>query len=406
MSNQSKRTSGVALGTGLGLAAGAWGVRKIQQFANERRPDSMIDWDRARQIATNMNKGEALTAVERDRLNAYYQELVEKCIPVIAEYTGVSLPHDANRTFAFDRIDWINANLEGFQRMFAPIEAMNETKQGRNIFARAWQGVSQNLMSYEVGMLLGYMARRVMGQYDLAMFGREPVSEPGKLYYVEPNIRGIERKLGLPREDFRLWLALHETTHAFEFEAHPWVSQHFNSLLERYLHFLQQDSEFLKQGVRGLKVFADRVRNQNNSDVKPGSWLEALMDDDQRSLFNEMQAMMSVIEGYSNHVMNAVGKDLLPSYDYIKRKFEERLKQRSQADQLFARLTGLNVKMEQYRQGEEFIDAVVVERGHEFAYRVWDKPEHLPTMQELRMPHAWIARIDGLSADLPNQSPE
>lgn len=396
--SSSNKNATIAAGATLGLAVGAWGVRKVQEFANRERATTMIDWERSRTIATNMNKTGSLTATERIHLNRYYGELVEECVPIIGAYTGVSLPDNPDRTFAFDRVDWINANLEGFQRLFAPIEALNETKAGKNLVARAWHGVNQNLMSYEVGMLLGYMARRVMGQYDLAMFGREPVTDPGKLYFVEPNIRGIEQKLGLPKEDFRKWLALHETTHVFEFEAHPWVRQHFNALLDRYMQFMQQDTEFLKQGLRGLKVFADRVRNQSDSE-RPGSWMEAIMDADQRDLFSEMQALMSVIEGYSNHVMNAVGKDLLPNYDEISRKFEERQQMRSQADQLFGKLTGLNVKLEQYRQGEEFIDAVVEKRGHAFAYRVWDKPEHLPTMAELKDPDAWITRIDRLIAE-------
>lgn len=396
--SSSNKNATIAAGATLGLAVGAWGVRKVQEFANRERATTMIDWERSRTIATNMNKTGSLTATERTHLNRYYGELVEECVPVISAYTGVSLPDNPDRTFAFDRVDWINANLEGFQRLFAPIEALNETKAGKNLVARAWHGLNQNLMSYEVGMLLGYMARRVMGQYDLAMFGREPVTDPGKLYFVEPNIRGIEQKLGLPKEDFRKWLALHETTHVFEFEAHPWVRQHFNALLDRYMQFMQQDTEFLKQGLRGLKVFADRVRNQSDNE-RPGSWMEAIMDADQRDLFSEMQALMSVIEGYSNHVMNAVGKDLLPNYDEISRKFEQRQQMRSQADQLFGKLTGLNVKLEQYRQGEEFIDAVVETRGHAFAYRVWDRPEHLPTMAELKDPDAWITRIDRLIAE-------
>lgn len=396
--NKSKAPT-VAAGAAIGIAIGTWSIRKVQSFAHKERSSSMIDWERSREIATKMNVEGALTAAERQKLNAYYGDLVEQCIPIIANYTGVTIPSNIDRTFAFDRVDWINANLEGFQRMFAPIEAMNEQKQQNSTFARAFAGLNQNLVSYEVGMLLGYMARRVMGQYDLAMFGREPVADPGKLYFVEPNIRGIERKLGMPREDFRMWLALHETTHVFEFEAHPWVRQHFNALLDRYMHFLQQDSEFLKQGARGIKVFANRLRDTDNDDIKANSWMEALMDQDQRALFNEMQALMSVIEGYSNHVMNAVGKDLLPSYDEISRKFDERQQTRSQADVLFAKLTGLNVKMEQYRQGEQFIDAVVEKRGHQFAYKVWDKPEHLPSMAELKSPDAWIARIDGLIAE-------
>jgi coenzyme F420 biosynthesis associated uncharacterized protein len=391
------KTSTLAAGAGIGIALGAWGVGKVKQFANRERSSSVIDWEHARKIATDMNKGGALTAAERVRLDAEYARLVERCVPIISDYTGVSLPDNPNRTHAFDRVDWINANLVGFQRLFAPIEAMNETEEKHTVVARTWHGVHQGIMSYEIGLLLGYMARRVLGQYDLAMFGREPVTDPGKLYFVEPNIRGIERKLDLPRDDFRMWLALHETTHVFEFEAHPWVRQHFNSLIEHYMQFMQQDSEFLKQGVRGLKVFADRVKSQPQGDEKPGSWMEALMDADQRALFNEMQALMSVIEGYSNHVMNAVGKDLLPNYEEISRKFEERQKMRTQADQLFARLTGLHVKLEQYRQGEEFIDAVVAARGHAFAYRLWDKPEHLPSMAELKAPNIWIARIESLT---------
>lgn len=383
--------TGALAGAALGVLAG----KRINSYAAKERPETMINWDRARDIATGMNKGDTLTAVEREEMDAYYANLVGQCIPIVSQYTGTSLPTDTERTFAFDRIDWINANLTAFQRMFAPLEGLNDSSTGRNVISQAWNGINQSIMSYEVGLLLGYMARRVLGQYDLALLGREPVAAPGKLYYVEPNIRSMERKLRLPREDFRKWLALHETTHAFEFEAHPWVRIHFNGLLDRYMAFLKQDAEFLKQGVQGLKVFAKRVRDHDaTSENSSGSWLEALMDDEQKQLFTEMQALMSVIEGYSNHVMNAVGRDLLPNYDEISRKFEEREMKKSQADQLFAKLTGLDVKMEQYRQGEAFIDAVVEARDHAFAHQVWDKPENLPTMDELRHPEKWINRVE------------
>lgn len=384
-----------------GAALGVWAGKRIQEYARKDRPEGMIDWNRSREIATGMNKGDALTASERAHLDAYYGELVARCIPIVSEYTGSSLPTDTERTYAFDRVDWINANLEGFRRMFEPIESLDVSSDAKNIVAKAWNGVNQTVLSYEIGLLLGYMARRVLGQYDLALLGREPVTSTGKLYYVEPNIRGIENKLGLPREDFRMWLALHETTHAFEFEAHPWVRLHFNGLLDRYMSFLKQDAEFLRQGVQGLKVFAKRIQEGRGSTSSNGSWIEALMDDEQRQLFGEMQALMCVIEGYSNHVMNAVGKELLENYEMISRKFEERQKQRSQADQLFARLTGLDVKMEQYRQGQEFIDEVVRQRSHAFAHRVWDRPENLPTMDEIRNPSTWIARLE-VDATVPS----
>ncbi len=388
----------VAAGAFAGAALGVWASRKLKSYAQQERFDGMIDWSRARDIAERMNRGNVLNAAERQRLDQYYGDLVERCIPIVTEYTGSTLPNTEQRTFAFDRIDWITANLDGFKRMFEPIQHLDSPNGKQGTANRLMSGVNQNILSYEVGLLLGYLAKRVLGQYDLALLGREPVSA-GKLYYVEPNIRGTEAKLGLPRDDFRMWLALHETTHAFEFEAHPWVRVHFNALLERYMAFMKQDAEYLKQGIQGLKVFAERVR-KGRSENGSGSWIEAFMNDEQRTLFNEMQAMMCVVEGYSNHVMNAVGKTLLVNYDLISRKFEERQKQRTQAEQLFARLTGLDVKMEQYRAGERFVDEIVRLRSHDLARRVWEAPEFLPTMEEIRNPELWINRVES-SAALP-----
>lgn len=282
----------------------------------------------------------------------------------------------------------------GFQRMFAPIEDLDAGPgRNRNPVSKFVGGINQTVLSTEIGVLLGYMAKRVLGQYDLALLGREPVTS-GKLYYVEPNIRGIERKLDLPRDDFRMWLALHETTHAFEFEAYPWVREHFNSLLERYMGFMRDDAEYLKQGIDGVKMMMNRLREGRNGEGDDsGSWIETFMNPDQRALFVEMQALMCVIEGYSNHVMNAVGRDLLPTYDLISKRFEERQKQRSTGEKLFAQLTGLNVKMEQYRQGEAFVNAIVDRHGREAITRLWSGPESMPSMQEIRDPSQWSDRI-------------
>ena len=125
------------------------------------------------------------------------------------------------------------------------------------------------------------------------------------------------------------------------------------------------------------------------------------MNAEQRALFTQWQATMCIVEGYSNHVMNAVGRDLLPNYTMISRRFAQRLQQRSQADRLLAKLTGLDVKMEQYRLGEQFIDRVANERGHSFARRVWDGADYLPTMAEIRQPQLWLARIDFMDGRIP-----
>ena len=392
----------LAAGVLLAAAAGAWVGQRLQEPVRNgaKEPPALIDWRAARDLAITMNRDEALAIVERHKLDAEYRDLVARCVPIVSAYTGDTLPDAPERTFAFDRVDWVNANIDAFERMFAPLEGlhlMGDAAQ-RTIAAQMLGTLNQKVLSGEVGLLLGYLARKVLGQYDLTLLGREPMT-PGRLYFVEPNITAAERTLGLPRDEFRMWLALHETTHAFEFEAHPWLRDHFNDMLERYFGFLKEDAAALRaEGLGGLRRYLDRVRAGGG---ESGSWLEALMNAEQRALFTEMQATMCIVEGYSNHVMNAVGRDLLPTYELISRRFAQRQAQRSPAERLLAKLTGLDIKLEQYRLGEQFIDRVVRERGHGFARRVWDGPDELPTMAEIRHPERWLARIDHRDGRIP-----
>ena len=379
----------LAAGVVAGVAAGVWVSSKVNSPGDADPKLGLIDWDQARGIAINMNRGQTLTAPERERLDAYYRELGDRCAPLVQAFTGVSLPKPLDQTFAFDRVDWVNANLEAFKLMFAPIEALNAESSSGSFAAKLWGGVNRSVVSAEVGLMLGYLARRVLGQYDLALLGREPVSN-GKLYYVEPNIQLVERTLELPADEFRMWLALHEITHAFEFEGHPWVRPHFNGLLERYFEFFKADVDQLRQGMRGVKAIVDRARSSDRGDA---SWIEAMMAPEQRVIFTEMQALMCVVEGYSNYVMNAVGKQLLPNYSSIAAKFERRRRERGFAEQLFARLTGLDMKMEQYRLGEEFIERIAALYGPEAVDQIWVSAVNMPTMDEIRNPDKWTERV-------------
>jgi coenzyme F420 biosynthesis associated uncharacterized protein len=383
----------VASGVVASAAVGAWAVNKFRTPSEPSTDQRLIDWEHARSIAINMNRAANLTSAERQRLDTYYGDLVSKAIPVVEAYIGTPLPASAVTTHAFDRVDWINANIDAFRDMLAPFEELARDESNKNAVSQVMAGVNRRVVSFEVGILLGYLSRRVLGQYDIALLGREQI-DGGKLYYVEPNIRHIESSLDLPAEDFRMWLALHETTHVFEFEGFPWVRPYFNGMLEEYFGYLKEDAALLGQGLKNLKIFVERARSGDAN----SSWIEHLMNEQQRELFNRMQTMMSVIEGYSNHVMNAVGRELLADYEPISRKFEYRQSHRSQAELLFAKLTGLDVKMEQYRLGEQFIDAIAGRRGHSFAVRVWEGPEMLPSPDELRNPERWIQRVDRLDS--------
>lgn len=393
----------LAVGVLAGAALGVWANTKTREYRQSGTMPKLINWNQVRSVAAGMNRGDSLGPAERASLAAEYRRLVDRCLGPITEYTGTALPRPFDATLAFDRADWVNANITGFEQLFAPLEGLNPLHdQPPRVASILWGNVSQTVLSGEVGLLLGYLARRVLGQYDLALLGKEPITD-GKLYFVEPNIRQVQRNLRLPLDDFRMWLALHETTHVFEFEAHPWLRAHLNGILEQYFEFLSQDVSQLKDGGFGsLRAFLDRARGGSNGAGADGpsmsNWIERIMTPDQRELFSQMQATMAIVEGYSNHVMNVIGRQILPSFDQISRQFEKRQREKSVAEQIFIRLTGLDMKLEQYRMGEAFIDRVVALRGHDLARQVWDGPEQMPNLDEVKNPERWIARMDARKA--------
>ena len=383
----------LAAGAFVGAAFGLWANTKTREFRQTGSVPKLINWQQVRTIAVGMNRGERLGVAERASLVTTYRRLVDQCLGPIAEYTGSQLPRPFDATLAFDRADWVEANITNFEQLFTPLEALNPLNdQQPRVASVLWGNASQTVLSGEVGLLLGYLARRVLGQYDLALLGKEPITD-GKLYFVEPNIRQVQRTLKLPLDDFRMWLALHETTHVFEFEAHPWLRAHLNGILEQYFEFLSQDMSQLRDGMGGVRALLNRARGDNGTGMS--NWIERLMTPDQRELFSQMQATMAIVEGYSNHVMNVIGRQVLPGFDQISRQFEKRQREKTVAEQIFLRLTGLDMKLEQYRMGEAFIDHVVAKHGHDLAKRVWDGPEQMPTLDEVKNPDKWIARMAG-----------
>jgi coenzyme F420 biosynthesis associated uncharacterized protein len=364
---------------------------KRRQYSREGAPH-LLDWERVGRIALQIVREEAYEAGWHERWEAYYRDMVERCYPLITAEMGRPLPAPVEKIEAFTRSEWIEANISNFRDLFDHIEDVYmRVQKDTNVATLIMAEASQVFLSSQLGVLLGYLARRVLGQYDLALLGKETV-DVGKLYFVEPNIASVQAELGLDPHDFRLWIALHETTHAYEFEAYPWVREHFNSLLERYISLLGDDIVQVGAGLGNLRGMVERAR----SGLQDGdSWVEAIMSPEQREIFNKLQATMSIVEGYSNYIMNSVGERLLPTYAHIKIKIEERAARRSPAEKLFIRITGLALKMEQYKMGESFINAVVKERGVEVANRVWEGPEMIPTLEELRNHKLWLARIEG-----------
>ncbi|MGQ9676776.1 MAG: zinc-dependent metalloprotease [Chloroflexota bacterium] len=383
------------IGKGLLIGAAALSLWAISRRSTGR-PPKLINWERVRSMALSMSRSDELgPTASRTEMGWQYRQWVRRSEESISRYLGKTLPRALEAVYVFDRTDWIDANLSSFQDMFEPFEKLNDRMLGDcSVGMRLVGSFNQLLLTSQLGALMGYLSARVLGQYDAVLLGKEPI-EGGKLYFVEPNISMLQERMGFKPDEFRLWIALHEATHAFEFEAHPWLRGYMNSLLTRYLDAVGDDLSRMQGENGGLGQLVQRIAGNV---VKGGHFMEWMMTARQRALFQELQALMCLVEGYSNHVMQAVGQDLCSSYHWMKERFEERNKNKTAAEQWFTRLTGLDAKMEQYVLGERFVNEVVRQKGIDFMNKAWESPAMLPNMDEIRQPDRWIQRVSRLAS--------
>lgn len=379
------------VGMMLGAAAGVFWVVTGRRWLDAER--HLMDWDRVQEIAIRTGGRQPVTTPWTSRrVQASYEQMVREVEEPIAGYTGSHLPEERSSVMVMGRKEWIEANVNNFRDLFEPVEEMYQElgRQTPTLIPGLAQ-VSQLAVSGQIGLLVGYLSKRVLGQYDMSVLGREPMTT-GKLYFVHQNIEALETDLGLPPDEFRTWIVLHETTHAHEFEVHPWVRDYMNNTLRDYLDCVLDE---VRRSSMGGGNTATAVVTRMIDNLRTGrSLLESVMSPRQQRYMGQLQALMCLLEGYSNHIMNQVGKTVMPHFDEIKSSIEGRQKERSQIEKLFLKLTGLQMKMEQYRLGEQFVDRVVERRGIHFANRAFDGPENLPTMQEVLNPERWIARMD------------
>jgi coenzyme F420 biosynthesis associated uncharacterized protein len=243
-------------------------------------------------------------------------------------------------------------------------------------------------LTAQVGLLLGFLSARVLGQYDTGplVAGKGPSrrpGEPGEIFFLDGNIVSAAGRLGVPVDGLRLWIVLHETTHALQFEGYPWLREHLTSLVEGFTAPLA-DKLGARETVRRL---ADNLRTGGRS-------LELLMTKDQRDAFDKMQATMSVIEGYSDYVMHHVGRQIVPGYEHLKSRMARSRIHRPPLETVVFRITGLDMKLEQYRIGEKFADAVARRVGMEGLNLVWQRAENMPTLEEIQDPGLWMERVE------------
>ena len=380
---------------GLGIAAGAAGLalasHLIARRARETAHLGLVDWQRVEQLAVKRlhNVPGALSASELRAAEDDYGRAMTAVVPLLEARLGRPLPGVVERHAVVDRAGWARANVVTFQGLVDRIEPHLLAAAGARgarvgVASDVAKMANRYVTTQQLGFLLGYMGGRVLGQYDVALLSAE--ATPGNLLFVEENIRATATTLGVKPADFRTWIVLHEATHAFEFEANDWLRLYLRDHLERQLTgVLDQARAIQSDGLGGL---IKRVREAQENPIA------AFLSPQQRVLFEETQRVMSLLEGFSDWVMDEVGAQVLPNVAEIRDRFEARRAQRRGAfDRFVARITGLDLKLEQYRRGERFVSGVAAHGGQAAIDALWRGPSSLPTETELSDPAAWVRRV-------------
>jgi coenzyme F420 biosynthesis associated uncharacterized protein len=237
--------------------------------------------------------------------------------------------------------------------------------------------------------VLAYLSGKVLGQYEVFS------GDPGQLLLVAPNIVDAERRLGVEPRDFRLWVALHEVTHRTQFTAVPWLREHFLSEVAAFVEAADLDPEALADRVRRVVSSLAEAARDKQSRL---SVVDLVQTPAQRAVLDRLTALMTLVEGHAEYVMDGVGPDVVPSVAAIRERFETRRVSANPLEKLLRRLLGFDVKLRQYAEGKRFVDAVVSRVGMDGFNRVWSSPETLPRLAELTDPDAWIERVHGRTA--------
>ncbi|WP_345115476.1 zinc-dependent metalloprotease [Streptomyces drozdowiczii] len=363
----------------------------------------MVDWNLAVATATRLvrpgpeiSREEAREVVAELRRHAKAaEEHVRSFTRMIPE--GIE-PEDTP-VLVVDRTGWIKANVAGFRELLRPLLEKMEERRGGGAGGAVLGAVGSKVTGVEVGMLLSFLASRVLGQYEtFAPATRDlPASADGggRLLLVAPNIVHVERELDADPHDFRLWVALHEETHRTQFTAVPWLRDHLQGEIQSFLDETDVDPmtflERLREAVQSLS--GGRPEGEEGEDGGR-SLVELVQTPAQREILGRLTAVMSLLEGHADYVMDGVGPEVVSSVAEIREKFQQRrARGASRLDQALRKLLGLDAKLRQYRDGERFVRAVVDEVGMDGFNRVWTSPNTLPTKAEIARPADWIARV-------------
>ena len=341
----------------------------------------MVDWSIARQVARFAARSDDVPDLGLD-LAALALEIE----PHVIEHSGLRPAGALPAAEVVGRGTWAEANLSSFSSLLDPVTGRLEDRlAAAGPFAGALRIGTGVTLAAEIGLVIGYMSQRVLGQYELALLAPDT---PPRLLFVAANLERAVAELAVDHDSFVRWVVIHELTHALQFGGVPWLREHLGGLLHSYLETV--DVRIERGAAGGLPSLPNPAELAER--FREGGLAALVQTKEQRAIVERMQATMALVEGHAEHVMDALAPVLVPEHEGLREAMTRRRASRSAPERILGRLFGMDMKMRQYELGKVFCDAVVAEGGIDALNRAWTGADALPTLAEIEQPAHWVAR--------------
>ena len=341
---------------------------------------------------------------EQDHLEEIFAKISIRAEELVVEHTGL-VPSTTGMPCAevLDRQQWSERNLHTFQTILDHAFAGSTAHEGAysSIFSSNFVlGPSSWATGMELGISVGWLSYRVLGQYDIFGGGYAPgagsdmMDAPGSVYYVGPNILSLQRKHGFDLYPFGLWIALHETTHRCQLEGVPWLRSYLLEIVDHLLAaMVVPDPERLSAAIKRAASTTTSPRDL----LSQGGIATLFASDEQLDDIKKLQAAMSLLEGHGDVVMDDAATDIREEAEIFSKVLKERRKSGNILVRFFQELLGIKAKLLQYEKGTSFLRKLQLKGGTEITSLLWQEPANLPSLEELDDPNLWLERMGALT---------
>ena len=334
-----------------------------------------------------------------------FEQLVRVAELQIGEATGLRTSTSSPLSITpVTKADWVRNSMKAYKPLLEQLAAAMTTPTGdaantdpqMAMFEQLFSSIRPMMVNMTTGSMIGQLGSRAIGTYDL------PLPRPGsdELLVVMSNLDAFGSEWSLDKDELRLWIALSEVTHHAVLSV-PHVAKKMSALLGQYTNAFRNDPNAITDALEGMGGTGE-IGDMNDiaglqSQLQemfgdPMALLGSMRSSEQEALLPEINALVAVIVGYIDHIMDQVGTSLIPSYSMLTEACRRRRVTSSGSDRFVGRLLGLELDQDLYDRGRAFIDGVVERAGADALTALWESVEALPTPTEITAPGLWLSR--------------